>query len=174
MKKIIIVLLTAVSSVSFAQVAIGKNNVSSPDSAIEFARGNKGIILPWVASADKVDAVATAVPGTLIFDSTDKRVKLKTNMGWTDLSQREGDVDLTLQNSLIENLNAKVIMGANKMDASPGILILSDNNKAMVLPKMDSPHLNIINPAAGMMAYDTLKHQLAIFNGSVWTFWKAQ
>ncbi|MCS4304071.1 hypothetical protein M2372_003537 [Chryseobacterium sp. BIGb0232] len=37
----------------------------------------------------------------------------------------------------------------------------------MILPKMKSPHLNIINPAAGILAYDILNHQLAVFNGTV-------
>ncbi|WP_426480116.1 hypothetical protein [Chryseobacterium sp. R2ACT005] len=47
-----------------------------------------------------------------------------------------------------------------------------DVNKAMILPKIASPHLNIVNPAAGMMVYDTTKKQLAIYNGTVWSFWK--
>ncbi|WP_262907374.1 hypothetical protein [Chryseobacterium sp. LC2016-27] len=42
----------------------------------------------------------------------------------------------------------------------------------MILPKVASPHLNIINPSAGMMVYDTVKKQLAIYNGTVWSFWK--
>jgi hypothetical protein len=52
-----------------------------------------------------------------------------------------------------------------------GILVLEDANKAMILPKVASPHLNIISPAAGMMVYDTQKKQLAVFNGTVWSFW---
>ncbi|WP_262919078.1 hypothetical protein [Chryseobacterium daecheongense] len=35
----------------------------------------------------------------------------------------------------------------------------------MILPKMDNPHLVIVNPAAGMMAYNTANHQFAVFNG---------
>ena len=55
---------------------------------------------------------------------------------------------------------------------TPGILVLADTDKAMVLPKVASPHLNIVNPAAGMMVYDTTSKQLAVFNGTVWSFWK--
>jgi len=47
-----------------------------------------------------------------------------------------------------------------------------DVNKAMTLPKIASPHLSIVNPAAGMMVYDITKKQLAIYNGTVWSFWK--
>ena len=64
-------------------------------------------------------------------------------------------------------------IGANPtLDSAPGILVLTDTNKAMILPKVASPHLNIINPSAGMMAYDTVKRQLAVFNGTVWSFYK--
>lgn len=64
-------------------------------------------------------------------------------------------------------------MGTNSStDTTPGILILSDADKAMILPKVASPHLNIINPAAGMMVYDTVNRQLAVYNGTVWSFWK--
>jgi hypothetical protein len=42
----------------------------------------------------------------------------------------------------------------------------------MVLPKVASPHLNIISPSAGMIVYDTIKKQLAVYNGTVWSFWK--
>ena len=37
-------------------------------------------------------------------------------------------------------------------------MVLADTNKAMVLPKVASPHLNIVNPAPGMMVYDTTKN----------------
>ena len=170
MKKIFLVLLTTVSSFSFAQVAIGKDAVSTTSVSLEFADGNKGIILPWVTAANDVTG---AVPGTIIYDLTDKKVKVKLNDAWRDLSRSEGVADASLQSSLTENANAKVVYGKNgATDTTPGVLVLSDSDKAMVLPKMVSPHLNLKNPTAGTMAYDTLKHQLAIFNGSVWTFWK--
>ena len=169
MKKIFIIALTAVSSYSFAQVAIGKKLVSNNSVSLEFGEGNKGIILPWVNSEA---AVTNAVPGTIIFDVTDKKVKVKNANGWKDLSRQSGTVVTTLQDNVVESGNAKVIIGSTAVDPAPGVLVLSDTDKAMVLPKMDSPHLNIKNPEAGTMAYDTLTHQLAVFNGEVWTFWK--
>ncbi|WP_435524785.1 hypothetical protein [Chryseobacterium indoltheticum] len=39
---------------------------------------------------------------------------------------------------------------------------MEDTDKAMILPKVASPHLNIINPAPGMMVYDTTAKQLAV------------
>jgi len=46
----------------------------------------------------------------------------------------------------------------------PGILVLSEDSKAMIFPKVASTHPNIINPASGMMVYDII--------GTAWTFWK--
>jgi hypothetical protein len=65
-----------------------------------------------------------------------------------------------------------LIGGDPSTDTTPGILVLADTNKAMVLPKVASPHLKIVNPSPGMMVYDTTKKQLAVFNGAVWSFWK--
>jgi len=156
-----------------AQVNIGDTSISSPSVSLEFGQGNKGIVLPWVTSGDDV-VTAGVVDGTLIFDSSDKKVKLRSNNDWTDLTRDEtGTVDLSLQSSKTEQASAKAVIGTNgSTDTTPGILVLSDKNKAMILPKVASPHLNIINPASGMMVYDTVAHQLAVFNGSVWTFWK--
>lgn len=156
---------------ALSQVAIGKSAVSSPAVSLEFGIANKGLILPWVTSAASVTG---AVNGTVVYDTSDKKVKVKYSSGWHDLSIDEtGAVDISLQDSLNEKTNAKVAIGANgTTDTTPGILVLTDTNKAMVLPKVASPHLNIINPAAGMIVYDIVKKQLAVFNGTVWTFWK--
>ena len=78
-----------------------------------------------------------------------------------------------MQDSLSDLETAKVLIGGNPdTDTTPGILVLADTDKAMVLPKVASPHLNIVNPSPGMIVYDTTKKQLAVFNGTVWSFWK--
>ena len=176
MKNIIISMFTLFTTCAFAQVAIGKASVSSPSVSLEFGTGNKGILLPWVTG---FSTVTGAVNGTLVYNTTDKKVYVKYASGWKDLSvDATGttvdpitNVDgLTLQNSLDDLNTAKVSIGTPT--STPGILVLEDTNKAMVLPKVASPHLTIINPAPGMMAYDTTSKQLAVFNGKVWSFWK--
>ncbi|MEG1592137.1 hypothetical protein [Chryseobacterium sp.] len=156
------------------QVAIGKGSVSNSSVSLEFAETqNRGMILPWVTSTGAVTGV---VDGSLVYDLSDHKVKVKYSGGWKDLS-----VDLTgatgtavqIQNDATENTDAKVSIGTPTTAApAAGILVLEDQNKAMVLPKVASPHLNIINPAPGMMVYDTTAKQLAVFNGTVWSFWK--
>lgn len=159
-----------ISACVFSQVAIGKPSISSTSVSLEFGPENRGMVLPWVT---KKENVSGAVNGTMVYDLADHKIWVKYAAGWKDLSlDTTGTADSSLQDSIDDLANAKVSIGVPKTPAIPGILVLEDDNKAMVLPKVASPHLNIINPAAGMMVYDTTKDQLAIFNGKVWSFWK--
>ncbi len=167
MKKTVLIIGLIFSLSLYSQVAIGKVAAESASSSIEFGNANRGIVLPWVTD---VVSMSNVVNGTLVFDLTDKKVKSYQNNTWIDLSiDGTGVADSILQDALNENPAAKVAIGIPT--ATSGILVLEDSDKAMVLPKVASPHLNIISPAAGMMVYDTVKKQLAVFNGSVWTFW---
>jgi hypothetical protein len=161
-----------------AQVAVGKGLVQNSSISLEFGNENRGMILPWVTNTG---AVSGAVEGTVVYDLSDHKVKTKNASGWKDLSidttgttidPQNSTVDLaTIQNNVTtENTDAAVRIGTPT--ATPGILVLEDTNKAMILPRVASPHLNIINPAPGMMFYDTNAKQLAVFNGTVWSFWK--
>ncbi len=169
MKKIFIIILLSITEFVFSQVAIGKSTVTNSSVSLEFGAENRGLLLPWVSSEGDV---SNAVDGTMIYDTTDKKIKYLKAGSWFSLSNT-GTVDTTLQDSLIEKPSAKVAIGKDgTTDNTSGILVLTDKDKAMILPKVASPHLNIINPSAGMIVYDTVKHQLAIFNGDKWSFWK--
>ena len=174
MKNIVATLTLFFATAISAQVAIGKTSISSPAVSLEFydnADNTRGIILPWVTSTA---AVTGAVNGTIVYNTADRKVYVKYASGWRDLSvDTTGTVTTTLQDALSDLETAKVLIGGNPdTDTTPGILVLADTDKAMVLPKVASPHLNIVNPAAGMMVYDTTSKQLAVFNGTVWSFWK--
>ena len=174
MKNIFLTLTLFFATALSAQVAIGKTSISSPAVSLEFyddADNTRGIILPWVTSTS---AVTGAVNGTLVYNTADRKIYVKYASGWRDLSvDTTGTVTTTLQDALSDLDTAKVLIGGDPAtDTTPGILVLADTNKAMVLPKVASPHLNIVNPSPGMMVYDTTKKQLAVFNGTVWSFWK--
>lgn len=162
-----------------AQVAIGKSSVTNTSVSLEFGNiaGNastqKGILLPWVTSESNVSG---AVPGTIIFDSNDKKVKYYKDADspgspyWLDLSvNTTGVVDTSLQNSLTDLPNAKVSIGTPT--TTPGILVLEDSNKAMILPLVDK-YSSLVNPSSGMMVYDLSNDMLCLYNGTVWSFWK--
>ncbi len=184
MKNSIIIALLVLSFNAKAQVAIGKNSITNTSVSLEFGdydnANGKGIILPWV---DNQSVVTGAVEGTLVFDTNDTIVKYKTdNNQWTELSKNEtsvidgvstdtkGKVNFEIQKELSDHANAKV--GIGQPTETPGILVLEDANKAMILPKVPEPHKNIVNPEPGTIVYDTTNHMVAVFNGTVWSFWK--
>lgn len=160
-----------------AQVAIGKQSVTNTSVSLEFANTeNRGFILPYISDKSSITA-----EGSIIYDTTDHKVKYLKEAGvWVNLSEDDatpatvGTADLSIQGAnKTEQSTAKTVIGANAAaDTTSGILVLSDTDKAMILPKIVSPHLNVINPAPGMMVYDTVKKQLAVYNGTVWSFWK--
>lgn len=178
MKNNILILAMLVTATAVkSQVAIGKQAVSNTSVSLEFGdTENRGLILPYVT-----DKSGITEEGSIIYDTTDHKVKYLKNGGtWVNLSEDDGTVmtigaaDLSIQGSdKTEQSTAKTAIGANAAtDTTNGILVLTDTDKAMILPKVASPHLNIINPAPGMMVYDTLKDQLAVYNGTAWSFWK--
>jgi len=169
MKKKVLLTFILTYYLGFSQVAIGKTVLESPSSSIEFSSENRGLVLPWVTNSTNVTG---AVNGTMIFDINDKKIKIYTSNVWKDLTiATNGVADTTLQDGLTEQTDAKVSFGT--VTSTPGILVLEDTNRAMILPKVASPYLNIVSPTAGMIVYDTNKKMLAVFNGTVWTFWKA-
>ena len=210
MRKIIFILTLFSSTIAFAQVAIGKsevskiqpaNTINNPSISLEFydnADNKKGLVLPWTSTVSNQPLAynsttgagyrgiqGTVVDGTIILDLSDKKVKYMKKGAWSSLTgalplkigattyNAFNAIDSSLQDDKKEETNAKAAIGTNgATDTTAGILVLTDTNKAMVLPKVASPHLNIKNPAPGMMAYDTTTKQLAVYNGTVWSFWK--
>lgn len=179
MKKILLVLIGIITVPFHAQVIIDpgtKSTVTNASVSLEFGdHQNKGLVLPYVA--ESVADANSAVAGTLIMDPMVKKIKLKLSSGvWLDMSNGAAitnAVETDIQDNKQENLDAKVYIGNNPQNNTKnGILVLGDSDKALILPKVASPHLNIINPAAGMIVYDTRDKQLAIFNGTHWSFLK--
>ncbi|KMQ60776.1 hypothetical protein ACM40_13635 [Chryseobacterium sp. BLS98] len=174
MKKTLQILTVFSACTIQAQVAIGKESVTNTSVSLEFSNTeNRGLILPYVENKNGL-----SVEGTLIYDITDHKVKYLKNVGqWVNLSEDDstsatiGIADVSIQGiDKTETLTAKTSIGIPSL--TTGILVLETADKAMILPKVASPHLAIINPASGMMVYDTVKKHLAVFNGKVWTFWK--
>ena len=172
--QLFVLLCITISSFSLAQVAIGKDILTNSNVSLEFGSDvleKKGMVLPWVTSSM---AVIGAVDGTIIFDTTDYKVKYKKSGNWFDLSVDDnGSANTNLQDAKSDLVDSKVVIGKDgATDDTPGILVLSDVDKAMVLPLVYEPHLNIKNPTAGTMVYDTKNRQLVLFNGTNWSFWK--
>ncbi len=181
------ILSVMIASLSFAQVAIGKSNISNTSVSLEFGAGNKGIILPWATNADGVSLspTANAKGGAFILDVNDRKVKISKNNGtWFDLTVHNLEKPAIGGNTAINNAlqtnaafpektDAKTMIGGNPTtDSTPGILVLADTDKAMIPPLVTDPATNIKNPAPGMMVYDSAKKLLAVYNGTVWSYWR--
>lgn len=49
--------------------------------------------------------------------------------------------------------------------STTGLLVLSATDNAMILQNVTCPYLNIINPASGLMVYDTVKNSWQFSTG---------
>lgn len=181
-KLYIILLIIFISGTNaIGQVAIGKG--STRDGVIldfdETTGNTKGIILP-IVSIDSLNY--TYSNGTILVDRNDKTVKIRWNNSWRKLSD-EGSFDAQMVGSephttaavfmtnIVADPDSKVIIG-DQSSTADGILVLESPNQALVLPKVEEPHLNVPKPVAGTICYDTEAKAIAIFDGKVWSYWK--
>lgn len=167
-KNISIAVALILFNFSLAQVAIGKQAVDGNSTVLDFnnAAGNtKGIILPATSGV----ATGSLVNGTFIFDTTDNKVKVYENDTWKPLSDA-GSSSAVVVNTTAE-LGKGVVIG-QPTSIADGVLVLEAPDKAMILPQIATPHLNVKNPYPGMMCYDTTSKTLAVFDGTVWNYWK--
>lgn len=167
MKKIILIIILFAPIFIFSQISIGKAFVDG-DGILDFENPAKGgLILPSVTSLPTGNA---ATNGTIIYDYTNGLVKIRQNNVWENLTPKHGDNSMINLNASTETGNG-VIIGANSSSAD-GVLVLESQTKALILPKVDRPHLNLVNPYPGTMCYDTYNKALAVFDGSKWYFYK--
>lgn len=156
-------LITLLCSFSlFAQIGIDTTNLNE-STILNFPENTtKGVILPIV------DILPTQpINGTILMDKNDLRVKMFENNKWVSMTP-EGDVSSTQFNTNNENIDGGVSIG--DPTSVDGVLVLESTTKAMVLPKIESPEINVKSPSAGFMCYDTISKSVAIFNGNVWSY----
>ncbi|WP_045502938.1 hypothetical protein [Chryseobacterium sp. StRB126] len=167
-KNIGIAVALVIFNFSIAQVAIGKQTVDGNSTVLDFnnVSGNtKGLILPATFGVP----TGSLVNGTFVFDVTDNKIKVYENDAWRLLSDTGSSSAIITNNSAVQGKG--VVIGASSSTAD-GVLVLESPDKAMILPQIATPHLNVKNPYPGMMCYDTTSKALAVFDGSVWSYWK--
>lgn len=147
-----------------AQVAIGKETFTNSSVLLEFSTEAKGIILP------SVDSAPGAAGGTFVFNTADRSVQVFQNTGWTLLTDSNQGLAHPYTNSGTET-GTGIIIGA-AASAKPGVLVMESTAKAMVLPKVANPHLNLRGAVAGTMVYDTASSAMAVYDGVQWSYWK--
>ena len=170
MKKTISIICFSLFSFSQAQVAIGKTAVNGTSTILDFKDTDNwfGIILPALDVAPTTSMENNN--GTFLFDKTDQKVKMYENDKWVNLSLAEGNGSQIVNNATAE-VGTGVIIGASTTPAK-GVLVLESTDKAVILPKIFRPDINVRSPYPGMICYDTFNKMIAVFDGSVWNFWK--
>lgn len=149
-----------------AQTTIEKKTAAGASSLLDFASGTtKGIILPAVETLP-----ASPANGTFLLDKNDGKIKMYANNVWVELSAGGNTAAIVPYSGTVDNGKQTVI--GSRSTGADGVLVLESPNKAMVLPKVASPHLNVKTPYAGMMCYDTVAQALAVFDGNAWNYWK--
>lgn len=182
MKKSLVIVGLIISNLSFAQLAIGKNSLDQ-GVILDFGEtSTRAIILPKV----DISLSSTFTNGTILMDKTEKKIKVRVNGSWLSLSD-EGSFDEQLDPntsdpittatvlSVGDEVDKGVLIGTiptNPLDEPQGVLVLESSTQAMILPKVENPHLNIKSPVAGTVCYDTVSDSLAVFDGKVWNYWK--
>lgn len=160
-----------------AQVSIGgKQVVEGASTILDFnstTSNTKGIILPAVDNLTKA-LPNTNTPnnnGTFLFDKSESKLKMFEKNDWVLLSDT-GDKTKLILNTTDESSNEQGAIIGSPTSAAKGVLILESPNKAMILPRINTPHTNVKSPYAGMMCYDTASKSLAVFDGAKWNYWK--
>lgn len=177
-KTVFVFVLLFIGIMLQAQIAIGKTSIDG-NSILDFGTENKGIILPVV----EVSPTNTYADGTILFDETDLKVKIRQDGNWLELSG-EGSLQVQKDTNDLEITTARtlftsdeegngVIIGSDTPSVD-GVLVLeaTENAQALTLPKVSNPQTSIKSPTAGTMVYDTVSKSLAVFDGKVWNYWR--
>lgn len=156
-KIIFVVIIHIFCLTTKAQVGIGIESVRGAN-LLDFGKNKvNGIVLPYNFTTEN------AVEGTLRVDATTSKIQYFNNQTWVDLTD-VGLINTTLNHGS-ESDSVQGVIIADKETNTPGVLVLESDNKGMVLPQIDNPHLTIVDPPTGMICYDPINKTIAMFNG---------
>lgn len=163
-----ILCLLFIDSYTYAQIGINTSNVN-PSISLTFEENTtNGLVLPI-----NQNLPSTPATGTLTVDGNDGKLKLYNGSQWQDYSNpgnlntsTGGLYDISYNTS--SEVETAVIIG-DENSSKKGVLVI-DSANPMVLPKIENPHLNVVNPYPGMVCYDTTSKSIAYFNGEEWNF----
>jgi hypothetical protein len=177
MKKIFLALLV-LPMTTIGQTVVGTKTPLNSSVVLSFPTSTaNGIILPAVESLP-----ISPANGTFLYDKVQKKVRMYQNNRWVDLSETgnanrivpyNSTITLPDKQTIIGSRTTKVYNGSSFVDGVvDGILVLEGAKKALVLPKINNPHVTVKSPYPGMMCYDIQRRALAVFDGLLWNYWK--
>lgn len=145
------------TTVSTAQVLIGNITAASSNSvSVEFGSEARGVLL------EPIDLPTTASAGTIIFDDNSGSLRYYDGSSWSPVTT--GGLTNTVSNY---TTTGSVIIN-NDHSAADGIFIIEETDKALVLPVINNGSLQIKNPVAGLLYYDSAIKSVMVYNGNNW------
>lgn len=163
-----------------AQLVIGKNTVNGNSTLMDFnsdSYNTKGIILPALSQTPTFTITAEDLNGqhpnngTFIFDRTMKRIRMFENNQWVTIGITEGEISTLKIPTNLEEKGEGIIIGSEETKAK-GVFVLESPDKAMILPYIADPHLNVKGAYPGMICYDTSSNTMAFFDGANWSYYQ--
>lgn len=157
------------AKITKAQISINTELPRSAATILDFKHdpnNTMGMVLPIVDTT-----ATTMIPGTLLLDKSDKRIKYKKENEWVSLSYVDGNLDQHIPNPSPDTMQSTYI-GDTPNLAVQGVLVLESPNKAMVLPNVKDPIINVKNPYPGMICYDPTTKALFLYDGRYWNIWR--
>ncbi|WP_147439140.1 hypothetical protein [Faecalibacter macacae] len=183
MKKYIYLLsLFCLANFTSAQMKIGENNkITNSSVLLEFDNLNgankKGIVLPVYYMPPSRRSLENIKNGTFVVDYASNQIKVYENDKWVFLTPTDRNIlRKPIRNDDSNNIGKGVLITDDKNVSenyeSQGGLELVSETKALVLPHIKNPHLNVTRPIMGFMCYDTVTESIAMFDGTYWHYWK--
>lgn len=152
-----------------AQLLVNTELPHSPAVILDFNQDPNnamGLVLPIVN-----EITQNMVNGTMLFDKSDRRVKYKKKGKWVSLSYVDGILDNHIENPSVD-IESSTYVGEDINLAVKGVLVLESENKAMVLPHVKDPLINVKNPYPGMICYDPTTKAMFLYDGRYWNIWR--
>lgn len=156
------------------QVAIEKDAVTNTSVILEFNDQHssntggkaKSLILPIVTS----ETALAKSEGVIFFDANDQKVKYMKSATEAIAMSDAGTANIAAPINADKAVDGVLITDGTVTTTDKAVLRLESNSKAMILPRVNDVEA-MYNPAAGSMVYDLKSNSIAVFNGSVWSFW---
>ncbi|MBL7732140.1 MAG: hypothetical protein JNM88_13245 [Chitinophagaceae bacterium] len=187
MHRLTILLLLAVSCLFIREAAaqsISINNTGAapdPKSMLDISSTTKGVLIPRMTQAER-DAIGTPPTGLLLFNTSSNSFQYYGGSAWVNITN--SGIVTGIPNKVPRFLGLWGLTNGIMMDDGTGVSVNTTNTlanssaifdiasttKGMLVPRMTSANrTTILNPATGLLVYDTDLSGFMFYNGSVWT-----
>lgn len=175
MKINIILFLVFLVGVLNAQVGIERDDqteIVRGDGLLDFASpATKGVLLPKVTNANLVESTGE-VGGAMMFNIDTQRVEFynPATTNWEPMTEASYNVISGYELNEKDGKGAIIEDDHYSGDTPTGILVLNSDQKALILPQVNDIR-ELPSPKAGTICYDMSRKSIAVYNGTVWSFW---